>query len=72
MPLLIAPSNILLVIKDVFGDDKLTKHLRELGLIKGRELTILSFEPSGVILKVGETRLAVDRNIASRLQVEPA
>ncbi len=69
MPLLIAPTNAPLRITRVSGDAKVKSHLASLGIIEEGELTLLSLQPSGVIVKVKESRLALDHDIASRITV---
>ena len=41
MPILIAPINQMLTIKRVSGSDKERKHLESLGIVPGRNLTVL-------------------------------
>lgn len=70
MPIMIAPTNQELTIRRIFGSDKTIKHLRELGLVPNMKVTLLSIEPSGIILRVGESRLALDMNVARAIIVE--
>ncbi len=70
MPLMIAPTNTELNIVRIVGNDKAVKHLRELGIVPDMKITLLSSEPSGVILRIGDSRLALDRNVARAIQVE--
>ncbi len=70
MPLMIAPVDKELTIVRIVGNDKAVKHLRELGIVPQMKITLLSSEPSGVILRVGESRLALDRDMAKVIQVE--
>lgn len=70
MPLMIAPANTELNIVRIVGNDKAVKHLRELGIVPDMKIILLSSEPSGVILRIGESRLALDRNVAKAIQVE--
>ena len=44
-------------------------HLRSLGIIEGREIIVLEQNGSAVIVKVGDMRLALDRHVASAIQV---
>jgi Fe2+ transport system protein FeoA len=69
MPLIIAPKSTVLIIQKVLGKDKVLSHLRSLGIIEGREIIVLEQNGSAVIVKVGDMRLALDRHVASAIQV---
>ncbi len=70
MPIMIAPLNQELTVIRITGGDKAMKHLRELGIVPQMKITLLSQEASGVILRVGESRLAIDKDIARAILVE--
>jgi ferrous iron transport protein A len=70
MPIMIAPKDTDLVVMRVVGGDKVVKHLRELGIVPNMKIRLLSIEPSGIIIRVGESRLALDRNVAHYIDVE--
>lgn len=70
MPIMIAPVNQELTVVRISGGDKALKHLRELGIVPQMKITLLSSEASGVILRVGESRLALDKDIARSILVE--
>lgn len=72
MPIMIAPNNEDLVVKRILGSDKTLKHLRELGIVPNMKILVLSVEPSGIIVRVGESRLALDKDVAKAIQVEIA
>lgn len=69
MPLFIAPKNETLKVLRVSGDEKIKNHLASLGIVEEGTLTVLSAQASGVIVKVKESRLALDNDIASRILV---
>lgn len=69
MPLLLAPTNETLIIEAIKGDDKVKKHLSSLGIVKDGKIIIMSQEKGGVIVKVNDTRLALDYNIAKNILV---
>lgn len=69
MPILLAPIDTDLTIHQVYGSDKTIQHLRELGIVPAMHCRLLSKEPSGVILRVGESRLALDHNLAKAISV---
>ena len=70
MPIMIAPLNQELTVIRITGGDKAMKHLRELGIVPQMKITLLSQEASGVILRDGESRLAIDKDIARAILVE--
>ena len=70
MPIMIAPLNQELTVIRITRGDKAMKHLRELGIVPQMKITLLSQEASGVILSVGESRLAIDKDIARAILVE--
>ena len=70
MPIMIAPLNQELTVIRITGGDKAMKHLRELGIVPQMKITLLSQEASGVILRVGESGLANDKDIARALLVD--
>ena len=70
MPIMIAPLNQALTVIRITGGHKAMKHLRELGIVPQMKITLLSQEASGVILRVGESRLAIDKDIARAILVE--
>lgn len=69
MPIILAPINVELKIVKVLLDDKQKKHLESLGILINSTLTVLSSVNGGVVVAVKEGRLALDRNIASKILV---
>lgn len=67
MPLLLAPMNQELTIQAVNGDEKVKKHLESLGIVKDAKILILSQEKGGIIVKINNSRLALDSKIASSI-----
>lgn len=72
MPLVIAPLNIELVIIKILVQEKEKKHFESLGIAVNQKITVLSQNGGNVILKVKEGRLALDRNIATKIIVNQA
>ncbi|MCQ2799911.1 MAG: ferrous iron transport protein A [Bacilli bacterium] len=48
---------------------KTKRHLESLGLVSGQEIEILSKDNRGLIIKIKESRLALDYGTASKLTV---
>ncbi len=68
MPLMIAPLNQELKVMKILADEKTKKHLESLGITINSCVTVLS-NSSSIVLKIKEGRLAIDRDLASRIQV---
>ncbi|MBO8427860.1 MAG: ferrous iron transport protein A [Firmicutes bacterium] len=69
MPLVIAPLNTKLKVIKILLDDKTKKHLESLGITIDSELTLLDNTNGNVILMVKDGRLALDKNIATKILV---
>lgn len=69
MPLVIAPINCELRIIKVLANEKLKKHLESLGIVANEKLTIISKASGNVICIIKEGRLALDKDIATKILV---
>lgn len=69
MPIVIAPLNEELRIIKILVDEKTKKHLESLGLTINSKITVLSSSGGSVILLVKDGRLALDKNIATKIFV---
>lgn len=69
MPLFIAPPNRELEVKKISADDKAKKHLREIGVVEGGKITLISSSGNGVIVIVKEGRLCLDGGLARKILV---
>ncbi len=69
MPLLLAPIGQEVRIVRIAADDKTKKHLSNLGVLVEGTITVLSSSGGSAVCRVKEGRLALDRNIASRIYV---
>lgn len=69
MPLLIAPMNKMLKIKKLFIEEKLKKHLESLGITINSEISVIDNVNGNLVVIVKNTRLAIDRDIASKILV---
>lgn len=72
MPLSIAPPNVAVEVKKIGAEDKVKKHLFELGIVAGSRVTVLTSDGGNVILLVKEGRLCLDRGLASKIIVAVA
>ena len=69
MPIFLSPLNIQVRVLKVLTDDKTKKHLESLEITINSFLTVLSSNAGGVVVLVKDGRLALDRNISSKIFV---
>lgn len=69
MPIFLAPVDEEITITHIHSDNKISKHLRELGLVEGTKIRLLSKEAKAVIVEVKGVRLALDRDISRAILV---
>ncbi len=69
MPLGLAPANTPVRIIKISAEDKVRKHLLELGITEGSEITLVSSTANGVIVIVKEGRLCLDGALARKILV---
>lgn len=69
MPVSLAPANTPVKIIRIMAEDKVRKHLLELGITEGGEITLVSSTPNGVIVIVKEGRLCLDGALARKILV---
>ena len=69
MPIAIAPAGRELEIRRVGADEKIKRHLQELGISEGGKITLVSSNGGNVIVIVKEGRLCLDRNLAGKILV---
>ena len=70
MPVVVAPKNVLLkVMKILIKDEKAKRHLENLGILVNSEFTILSESNGDIILRIKDTRLAINRDTALKILV---
>lgn len=69
MPLVFAPCNALLRVVRLHVDEKVKRHLENLGICVNSELEVLSVSGGSVIVRIKDGRLALDRDMATRIFV---
>lgn len=69
MPIAIAPTGTELLVRRVAADDKVKKHLHEMGICEGGKITLISSSGGNVIVIVKEGRVCLDRTLASKILV---
>ena len=69
MPIVIAPNNCVLKILRIATDEKTRKHLESLGIIVNGEIVVLSSSGGSVVCKIKEGRIALDKDVATKIFV---
>ena len=69
MPIVMAPMNVPVTVIKIMTEEKVKKHLENLGITTGSTVTVLSEECGSVVLMVKEGRLALDKNLATKILV---
>ena len=69
MPIVFAPQGKRLKVIKVLAEEKTKKHLENLGITIDSELIVLSEGGGSVIVSVKDSRLALDRELATKILV---
>ena len=69
MPLSMATPGEPVVIRKITGKDEVRQHLAELGFVVDSVVTVVSRLSGSLILQVKDSRVALDRSLASRILV---
>ncbi len=69
MPLTMAKQGDHNYIKKITGKDQTRRHLANLGFVVGERVKVVCEFGGNVILDVKNTRVALDKNMASRIMV---
>ncbi len=69
MPIVMAPTDRPVTVIKILAEEKVKKHLENLGITIGSTVTVLSAEGGSVILLVKEGRLALDKDLATKILV---
>ena len=67
LPLSMAGAGTTQVIAKINGKDEVRRHLAELGLVVGEEVTVMNSLGGNLILQVKDSRIALDRAMANRI-----
>ena len=68
MPLTMAKAGETVTIKKITGKDEIRLHLAELGFVVDSSVTVVSEIAGNLILQVKDSRVALDRGMANRIQ----
>ena len=69
MPLTLARNGERNYIRKITGRDELRQHLAELGFVVGADVTVVSEIAGNMILSVKGTRVALGKDMASRIMI---
>ena len=69
MPLTMARPGETVVIRKITGSDEVRQHLAELGFVVDESVTVISEMAGNLILQVKDSRIALDRSMATRIMV---
>lgn len=69
MPLAMAQIGERKLIKKINGKDETKRFLENLGFVEGSEVTVVSELAGNMIVNIKETRVAIDRAMATRIMV---
>ncbi len=69
IPLSFADHGEMQIIKKIGGSPEVKKHLEDLGLVAGGEVSVISANDGNVILKVKDSRLALSSELAAKIMV---
>ena len=67
MPIAIAPKGREVTVRKIGADEKVKRHLQELGITEGGKITLISSAGGSVIVIVKEGRLCLDRTLAGKI-----
>jgi ferrous iron transport protein A len=69
MPLTMARAGETNIIRKVSGRDEVRRHLAELGFVVGATVTVVNEIAGNMILSVKDSRVALDRDMATRIMI---
>ena len=69
MPLIYAEAGTPQIIKRIGGSPEIRKHLEDLGFNVGGEVSVVSMLGKNLIVRVKESRIAVDGELAKRIMI---
>lgn len=69
MPLDKAPQGEAMLVIRVESDTKTRRHLENLGIMTGSELTPISLSDGNMIVRVRDSRIAINRDVAENIIV---
>jgi ferrous iron transport protein A len=69
MPLTVADLNEEVIVRKVGGKPEVRLHLENLGIVPGGTVTLVSVNEGNVIVKVKESRIALNKDMAMKIMI---
>ena len=69
MPLTMSKTGEMVTIRRITGRDDIRQHLAELGFVADTTITVINEIAGNLILQVKNSRIALDRAMASRIMI---
>lgn len=69
MPLTMTRPGETVTIRKITGKDEVRQHLAELGFVVGGSVTVVSEMNGSLILRVKDSRVALDKAMANRIMI---
>lgn len=69
MPLTMASTGDVVVIKRIAGKDEVRRHLAELGFVVGTEIKVVTDMGGNLIIQVRDSRVALDKTMAAKIMI---
>ena len=69
LPLSMAGEGEGMIIARITGKDEVRQHLAELGFVVDAEVTVVTEIAGNLILQVKDSRVALDKSMASRIMI---
>ena len=68
MPLTMARAGETVTVRKITGKDEVRQHLAELGFVVNEDVTVVNEIAGNLILQVKACRIAINRDMANRIQ----
>ena len=72
MPLSLAKINQKHVICKINGKDEIFKHLKNMGIVVGNEVSIVAKNDSNLIISIFDSRIGIDKIMATKILIREA
>lgn len=69
MPLTMAREGEVTSIKRVGGKEEVRRHLENMGVVPGTDVTVVTVNNGNVIVNVKEARVAISREMANKIMI---
>lgn len=69
MPLAMMNIGETKIVSEFKGKEEMKRHLQDLGFVKGQEVKVIGDNPSGMVILVKGTRIALNRGLATKIIV---